>query len=212
MTRNEARDLIALRLGNRTDLNASIVSEMQLAQTELEQNKITGKLHFLLSEESETACVGDSADNRIQVPSDMTHEYEYGDLVLIDSDGDEVFLEKKEWDDLRQAYVDEDAGTPAYYALVGDYFRLYPIPDSNYTVKMVYYKQATVLTTDIENAWLANAPELLIAATGRRMTQYLQNQLAFGMFQQQYIEALDGALKTNTMRAMSNAELCMGGG
>jgi len=211
MLRNAARDLLALRLGNRTDLNANIVAEMQLAQTALEKAKVTRKLWFLLSEESETACIGDSVEERIQLPSDYLAEYEDGDLVLIDADGDEVFLEKKAWDSLRRAYRDTDAGTPAYYALVGDYLRLFPTPDSNYAVWMVYYKAALALTTDIENAWLANAPELLITATGKRMAQYMQNPKLFTTFDGQYKEAEGDILKAQTAREVDNQELEMGG-
>ena len=55
--------------------------------------------------------------------------------------------------------------------------------DIDYTLVWNYYKAAALLTTDIENEWLANAPEWLIAEAGERIARNVRDQDALADFQ-----------------------------
>ena len=57
---------------------------------------------------------------------------------------------------------------PKAYSLDGNYFRIFPLPQQVYTLKMIYYARDEALTwpIDSENKWLAHAPEVMIGEAG----------------------------------------------
>lgn len=165
MLRDDAVQMIALQLGNRTDLDAQIVTVMQLVQeTELEA---TGVLTpwFLLTEDSfVTLAPGTS---RVAVPTDFIIEDEDWGLGIEDTNGVTKWLQKQDYDDLQQTFGNS-SGMPKYYSLNGGYFYLFPVEaDSYVTVRMRYYAHAQNITSaNLENAWLQYAPDAVIAYTG----------------------------------------------
>jgi hypothetical protein len=54
--------------------------------------------------------------------------------------------------------------------------------DKQYNIFWSYYKAATVLTSNIENEWLANAPEWLIGEAGWRMAMDARDKDATALF------------------------------
>lgn len=175
MTRNQIRDLIALRLGNRTDLNDRIVSEMQLVQNDLEQEDFLP--WFLLSHEtfSNDATNTHLIDLSTEISSFIL-PYESADLEWQDTDGTWVAMDKVlSVKDLQRADSRAfEETTPAVYAAVGDYFQIYPDPEEQLTFRQWVYLKDTVLSTDITNGWTANAPELLASLTCAKMAPQLQ--------------------------------------
>ena len=116
-------------------------------------------------------------------------EYEDGTLEYYnsaaDAEGRYVKLVKDDLDALRLRYG-ESVGAPKAYALVGEYFHIFPLADAVYPIKLHYYRSQTALTTNIENNWLKYAADLLIAETGAVMAvQYLQNSALSDTFRAQ---------------------------
>lgn len=50
--------------------------------------------------------------------------------------------------------VDDTAKKPAYYAIVDGAFEVYPTPDQNYTMEIIYYKRIPSLSTSITTNWM----------------------------------------------------------
>lgn len=210
MDRDAAVALIARRLGNRTDLNSDIVTELGYSQTILEQDAAITPW-FLTSERSTASTTAD--EERIELPSDFLREYEYGTLWVYDSTEDDPWIElaKDDYDDL-VSYHKGATGQPVSYALVGKYFRLFPTPDDAYTLKMIYIKQDDALSAgSTENEWLKYAPYLLCGHTGMAMAAYLQNKIAYAMFEKMEADARKRLLVENASREVANMELSMGG-
>jgi len=178
MLRNACRDLIALRLGNRTDLDAAIVAEMQLAQEVVMEGSGQFTPWFLETELATSSC--EANEERLALPTDFLAEVEEQPLWLYDSTAAQPFteLKKDSYDVLLQQYP--EAGRPRAYALTEGYFLLKPTPDVVYSFKTRYYAMAESLSSNIENDWLKYAPDLMIAVVGEVMAgKYLQNpQLA----------------------------------
>lgn len=182
MLRDDCVNLIALRIGNREDLAAAIVAEMQLAQA-LRMEEAGAFVPWFLETEM-TTTVTTPGDERILLPSDFLIESEEQSLWRYDAAADQPLFEMKKdsYDVLVQKYP--VPGIPVAYALSANYFLLKPTPDTEYTIKMRYYAKDTVLTSNIENKWLKYAPDLMIAVVGGVMaTQYLQNQALAAIFQ-----------------------------
>lgn len=179
MDRDTAITIVKRRLGQRSDnLDTQIIDEMDNVQLELEMNPVLP--WFLLSEDQSASTVVD--EDRVRVPTGFLREYEDGALWVYDSDADVpwALLVKKPEDMLRKSLGDtlDATGQPLYYALSGPYFRLAPVPDAVYTLKIKCY-EADTLPNDFANGadtngWLTNASQLIIAETVLTMAQHLQ--------------------------------------
>ena len=75
----------------------------------------------------------------------------------------------------RNAHTAE-SGLPSRYTLLGAEFQFAPIPDSVYTLQMVYfYKPEYLSGTNSSNLWLADTPDLLLYAALGEAEPYLMN-------------------------------------
>lgn len=209
MVRDDAIVLMQEVLGFRTGLNSTIIRHLKLAQQTLEEGPTLP--WFLLSEDSYTTTVAD--EERILVPSDMLAEED--DVVLkyvpADTTEEEVDLIKDEYDVLRKNFRGAEAGPPEYYALVGKYFRIFPTPDDTYTLRMIYYKKADLLDSNIENVWLANAPKVLMGSAGQTVAAAIRDVVAAAEFSRWEKEGRILMSQKKTDREMANRELQVGG-
>lgn len=167
MTRDEAVAAIKLQLGFRSNQDSNIVTCLQLAQTQLELQPT--KPWFLVSEDSFKRLT--VSETRLTLPSDFLQEHEDGCLYYVpdDADGpeDHVLLAKDDYDVLKGNFADTASGPPQAYAILGKYFRVFPVPDDTYVIRMTYYKQDTVLSSNVENGWLKYAPFALMGKAGQ---------------------------------------------
>lgn len=176
MTRDEFITLLKQRCRREADttLDARIISEMQYVQKYILEGGVTLPW-FLLSDNVSLATVID--EERVAVPvnvdavtgKDFLREHEESALWYYDTVGAKwVELLKDDYDVLLAKYP-SGTGTPVYYALDGDYFRLKPTPDAVLTLRIRCYLRASLLTTNIENSWLKWAGDLMMAEVGVRI-------------------------------------------
>jgi|SRR5687768_738546 len=209
MTRDEAIALLKYRLGNRTDLDARILLEMVYAQ----EYKLEGTGAFLpWFLETELATITTIAgEERILLPDDFLGEVEDQALWLYDEDSATPWTElrKNDYDYLRVKYP--ATGLPKQYALLGDYFALFPVPDDSYTIKMRYYAKDDSLASDnIENKWLKHAGDLLIAETGLIMAGHIFNTDLQAQFEKDASVARQRLYTKHEARRHSNRTYGMG--
>jgi len=70
----------------------------------------------------------------------------------------------------------DDSGKPVFYTMIAQEFVLAPIPDTVYTLEILYYKVPTQLSsTTASNEFLANYPDALLYATLLEAEPYLIN-------------------------------------
>jgi len=85
-----------------------------------------------------------------------------------------------------------DSGAPKFYTVMGSEFQFAPIPDSAYTLKMVYYAAPTYLgTSNSSNAFVANCPDLLLYASLGEAEPYLMNDARVATWAQLYDRGLN---------------------
>lgn len=94
------------------------------------------------------------------------------------------FLEAKFYDDAVAAQIREqnDPVAPAIYVIRKSVIDFITTADQDYTIYMTYFKAGASLATDIENVWLANAPDWLIGETGLRIAMDLRDKDAISIF------------------------------
>jgi hypothetical protein len=73
---------------------------------------------------------------------------------------------------------------PEVFVLRKDTIDFIATANTDYTIHFDYYKAADLLTSDIENAWLLYAPELLIGEAGVRIAADLRDADAVSLFNQ----------------------------
>lgn len=168
MTRDEAVALIKGRMGRNANssLDAIIVSEMQFVQ----ENILEGGAVMPWFLESQSDALVTVADTRtVAMPSDFIRERDEGAFWRFGTAGDDttlVELFKSDSSDLQDIYASADNSGPTHYSMLGTSVELYPKPDAVYSLRLNYYATATVLSSNVENAWLKYASDWVIAETG----------------------------------------------
>lgn len=174
MLRDAAVALLGQRLGNRTDLAASIIEEMQLVQGTLLEKAGTFLPWFLEADYASLSTVANT--EAVALPTNFLGWIEDEPVWLYDTTATAVWdkLPRKRAGTLREKYT--TTGRPLEHAVGVESLLFAPVPDAVYTIKFRYYAADTVLSTNIENKWLKHASDLLIAKTGEIMaSQYLMN-------------------------------------
>jgi hypothetical protein len=163
-------------------LEAKIILRLQEAQRDLEKGKTLPK--FLLQEDQTLSFL--SGDHTVALPDGFLR---LDDEVLphfTPSTSDlPTFLTKKSYMDAVVANILEtnEAVAPSVFVLRRTVIDFITTADQDYTLLWNYYKAADALTTDIENAWLENAPEWLIGEAGYRIAQSARDSDAMAIFE-----------------------------
>ncbi len=212
MTRDQAIALMQIQLGFRTDMSSNLVTCLQAAQQQLELQPI--KPWFLISEDSYIRTEAD--EGRLPLPSDFLQETEDAVLYYVPDDAedesDHVLLKKDEYDVLRKNFAETVSGPPEAYCLLGEYFRIFPIPDDDYLLRMIYYQQDTVLDSNVENGWLKWAPYLLMGKAGQLLSAGgLRDSGASAVFQNWEAQGTLALHAQNVAREMGNRDMQIGG-
>lgn len=165
MTREEAVRAIQSRLGFRKTLAEEIRDALKQSQVDAEQDDFLP--WFLRSEISSISTTVN--EERVPVPQNFIREWDEDALYWYDENATKESwkwrpLKKKGLEWLRWRYP--GSAEPRGYALTNPYFRILPVPDDAYQLKMIYYKHDDVLDSDIENAWLKFASEFIMGRAG----------------------------------------------
>jgi hypothetical protein len=102
-------------------------------------------------------------------------------------------------------------GPPEAYALLGNYFRIFPTPDALYTLKTIYYAKDTTLDTNVENKWLKYAPMLILGRAGKFIAGPLRDTAAMQIFGEWEQIGQTSLIRRDTDRDLANRSLQMGG-
>lgn len=184
MTRDEAVTRIQEGLGFRTDRATTIIARLQEAQRNLERGKTLPK--FLLVEDQTLSYL--TGTSTVDLPDNFLRRADK-DLRYLPSTSDRYqFVPWKSFDDAYKAYANSDPAGPKVAVLRNDSIYFFPAADRDYTLYWTYYIKDEILDTNIENIWLANAPDLLIGFAGARMARDLRNKSAESLFGTMYQE------------------------
>lgn len=207
MTRDEAiEDYLKPRLSrfNDTVMTTYCINELKSAQRRYERG---ASLPWFLESERSTGTE-DITATKIALPDDFIREIEEHGMWFVASDGTEYPMRKMDYQDMIMRF--DSTGTRCQaYALMGDYFYPRPIPDvgSTFQIRTLYYKKDVDLATNVENEWLKNVPELLIASAGRILSaHYTGDKNLAAAFSLEEKEAWQELVVANQARKDANRE------
>lgn len=180
MTRDEVVELLGWRLGDRTDMQARIIAEMNYVQ-DMDLEGASWLPWFL---EKEFTGVETVAGNRLVTkPVDYLLEVEDAPL-FVEVDGAWIELGKRDYIDLVKK--EPGTGVPEFYAVLEEGIYVYPTPDGVYPIRGRYLAKDTRMSVaNLETAWLKHASDLVIACVGKQVAlKHIQSpEMASGFIQ-----------------------------
>lgn len=181
MLRSAAVTRITDGLGFNTSLSDRIISRLQEAQRDLEKGKTLPR--FLLQEDQALTLL--AGTNTVALPTGFLRVDSENPPHYTPAASDEPFFIswKRTYADALAANSSDTAAGPKVAVLRKSTIDFIVTADVTYNLVWSYYKAADVLTTDIENAWLANAPEWLIGEAGWRFAQDKRDKDAMTLFE-----------------------------
>lgn len=200
--------LVTARLGNRTNLNATVLSELIAAQRILEKSPPypwwlttmwttaittatqavpTGFIEFI---EDSLFLLGPTAGTLYSPPRIISGGHLYHALVETTS-----------------------TGAPANYTLVGDVIYWNKTPDVSYNIKgMMYTKDTVIATTSTSNLWTNAGDDLLMAYAGFEVASSLRDPGAMERFARAKQDARRRMSVENTSRLESMRQAVIAAG
>ncbi len=149
----------------RSDLTAMIPDFIRLAETRLRREL---RIRQMLKVVTTTAVAGDST---VELPSDFL---QMRDLHV--STNPAATLEYQSPSALFRNARTTDTGLPHQYTVLAQEFQLAPIPDSNYTLSMLYYAAPPFMSNSVSsNAFMAICPDLLLYGALGEAEPYIMN-------------------------------------
>lgn len=183
MMRSEAITIIKRGLGFRQTQDAAIVSALQIAQRDLEHGKTLPD--WLLAYDEPITVVAGTAT--VATPTGFLRLHDEHALYYLSvPEGLRVAIPRRNPEEAYDAYGGvewDDSDYPAVMVLRGNStIAFVPTPQTSFTAYLTYYKGAEVLTSEMENAWLANAPNYLIGMAGMNVASDLRDAGALQKF------------------------------
>lgn len=190
MNRTAAVRRINDGIGFRPDghsLEPTIILRLQEAQRDLEHGKTLPR--FLIREDQTltllagahiatlpTDFIREDDDNRLHYVSPGSHLFRY----LTPARYTDAVIRVMTLQRPDQPNINTLA--PSVYVIRKTDIDFISLADQDYTLTWNYYGSGAILTTDIENEWLAEVPEWLIGEAGIRVARDLRDQDALQLF------------------------------
>jgi hypothetical protein len=167
----------------RTDLTSQIPLFVQLAENRLRRDL---RIRPMLKVVTTPTVAGDPT---VALPSDFLEMRD----IHIESSPIQTLVYQNPSNFYRNTKASTaDSGLPKFYTVMGSEFQFAPIPDSAYTLKMVYYASPSYLSSTVtSNVFLANCPDLLLYASLGEAEPYLLNDARIVTWQGLYDRGLN---------------------
>lgn len=151
----------------RTDLTAMIPAFIQLAETRLRRDLRLRQM-LKVSTTQSTANV-----STIELPFDFIEmrdlHFNTNPITVLKYDTPNVFYRNT---------FSTISGKPTNYTVLAQEFQLAPIPDTSYTLQMLYYAAPSYLSnSNVSNVFLFNCPDLLLYGSLAEAAPYLMDDV-----------------------------------
>lgn len=207
MTKQEALNLIKLRLGSRDDSDLDALIEAELYASQLELEATYPYPWFCMAVDSGRQLTIDN--HELALPSDFVVEID--EQVVEISEDNIVYtgIDKVTYDDLRKLYSGASSGQPKHYALVGNNLYFGPAPDKAYYVRQNYQGRDTAVNTLAAggtNDWLTEAPDYLTSHAGVAVASWIKDNNAMQLFAGKLVAAQKRVETINIAREEMNRD------
>lgn len=99
---------------------------------------------------------------------------------------------------------------PKFYTTTGSQFIFAPVPDTVYTIQILYYAKPPVLSdSNTSNVWLANCPDALLYAALAEAEPYLMNDQRLATWSAMYDRAIQALTASDDSGEASGSPLAI---
>ena len=183
----------------RTDLTAQIPDFIRLAETRMRREL---RIRQMMKSATTTTTGGDAT---VALPSDFL---EVRDLIIqtnpvrvINYVSPSVFSRNTR---------STESGYPIDYTILATEFKFAPIPDSTYTLEILYYAAPEYLSdTNTSNVFLAVCPDLLLYGALIEAEPYLMNDARLQVWAGMYQKGVDALTTSDEQAQYSGVPLTM---
>ena len=103
-----------------------------------------------------------------------------------------------------------ESGVPRQYTILATEFQFAPIPDSTYTIRMLYYAKPDFLSdSNVSNVFLANCPDALLYASLAEAEPYLMNDARVQLWASLYDRSVTNIQTSDDQGEYSASPLAM---
>lgn len=183
----------------RSDLTTQIPDFIRLAETRLRRDL---RIRQMLKSVT-TSTV--AADGTVELPSDFL---EVRDLVVV---GNPVQpLNYSSPSAFNRNARTWESGKPLDYTILSLDIQLAPVPDSAYTVKMLYFAAPAFLSdTNTSNVFLANTPDVLLYGSLLEAEPYLMNDARINTWGTMFDRAIASVTRSDEQGQYSGVPLAI---
>jgi len=168
---------------NRTDLATAISDFVSLAEAQIERQLRTRQMIVRANASFAAAAeYGTVPDDFLEVKSikldtNPVTALQFQTIDAMDALSNTTYL---------------SSGKPLYFSVVGNQFRLLPIPDGAYTAELVYYSKLTKLSSTVPTSWLlTQAPDIYLYGSLLQAAPYLQDDARISVWSSLYAAGLE---------------------
>jgi len=184
---------------NRDDLTSAIPDFITLAEAHM--NRVVR--HWRMEKRS-TATAD---DQYLALPTDFLEPI----ALRLTGSGTQPLELTSHQDMMMRRYSAEDtAGTPIFYALTDGQIELYPTPNEDTTVELVYYAKTDALSDGNTSNWiLSNHPDAYLYGALVQSAPYLKDDQRAGVWATLFKAALDNMAEESRAAKENGAQLRM---
>jgi hypothetical protein len=166
---------------NRDDLTSVIPTFIQLAEAQMNRDIRHWKMETR-SNGQQTA-----GDQYMQIPADWMETIRFhltgGGTQVLDLISRAAMADKREG-------AEDMSGSPQYYCHADGQFELYPTPDADYDMELLYVAKIPDLATNSTNWLLEDAPDVYLYGSLLHSAPYLQEDARVAVWAQMYSAAV----------------------
>lgn len=197
-TYSDLQDTIASYLA-RSDLTDQIPVFIKFAEIRLRREL---RMRQMLTS---TTISTTASDNTVSIPSDFLQARDFYVTGNPNQSMEYVapnVMSRSE----RSTYV----GKPTLYTILGSEFQIAPVPDTVYTLKLLYYAAPDFLSdSNTTNEFLTNVPEILLYASLIEAEPYLMNDPRITTWISMYEKAVNQITTSETQGQYSGVPLAI---
>jgi hypothetical protein len=101
------------------------------------------------------------------------------------------------------------AGRPEYYCMADGQFQLYPTPDAEYTIELLFYEKIPDLASNSTNWVIEEAPDVYLYGSLIHSAPYLQEDERAMVWAQMYAAAVQRLNESSEKARMSGSGLTL---
>lgn len=166
---------------NRSDLTAVIPTFIQLAESQINRDI----RHYEM--EARSNAQQDAGDEYMQTPANWLENIRAHVTGTGTSPLD--LISRQAMADKR-AGAEDTTGRPQYYAMADGQFQLYPTPDAQYTIELLFYEKIPALASNTTNWLVEEYPDIYLYGSLIHSAPYLQEDARTTVWAQMYAAAV----------------------